>query len=410
MKEVLLQLGGVDSIRAVQIGYEVIRVTFTSPAAFRQAKSMEGVHLFGFWCPILGGGPQPTMIHVFDFPFEGPDAAVEVALKAFGSVRGTRKQTYVGNRAVFTGTRLVSLVIERAVPRFLQIDGYRCRIWYNGQPLVCNLCAQSGHKSADCPNKDKCRKCGQSGHFARQCANAWPIVGAGASASPLPEETFPSLPSVSIPPPPENVPLPRSSSSSLSSDGDSSTDGSCSESSDAGSASFQEVLESEHIDRELASVVASAPVVDAPGLGAEVPPEDADSSDFDSVSSMNASSAGEDHSLVASVGDSITAAGASLKRKHCSGSSDDDDRVTRRVAGVSSCEPVSDSVGDPCTLPGEPFSEPSVVVSPLGAPVSGVDQRSEVTPALGPDLPDPPPPLAGPLLREPAALDDVTPL
>lgn len=92
MKEVLLQLGGVDSIRAIQIGYEVIRVTFSSPVAFHQAKSMEGVHLFGFWCPILGGGPQPTMIHVFDFPFEGLDAAVEVALKAFGSVRGIRKK------------------------------------------------------------------------------------------------------------------------------------------------------------------------------------------------------------------------------------------------------------------------------------------------------------------------------
>ena len=92
MKEVLLQLGGVDSIRAIQIGYEVIRVTFSSPVAFHQAKSMEGVHLFGFWCPILGGGPQPTMIHVFDFPFEGPDAAVEVALKAFGSIRGIRKK------------------------------------------------------------------------------------------------------------------------------------------------------------------------------------------------------------------------------------------------------------------------------------------------------------------------------
>ena len=145
MKEVLLQLGGVDLIWAVEIGYEVIRVTFSSPAAFRQAKAMEGVHLFGFWCPILGGGPQPTMIHVFDYPFEGSDAAVEVALKSFGSVRGIRKQTYVGNRAVYTSTRLVSLVIEKPLPRFCQIDGYRCRIWYNGQPLVCNLCAQAGH-------------------------------------------------------------------------------------------------------------------------------------------------------------------------------------------------------------------------------------------------------------------------
>ena len=30
-----------------------------------------------------------------------------------------------------------------------------------------------GHKSADCPNRDKCRRCGVSGHFARSCPNPW---------------------------------------------------------------------------------------------------------------------------------------------------------------------------------------------------------------------------------------------
>ena len=51
------------------------------------------------------------------------------------------------------------------------VDGYLCRLWYRGQPLVCNLCAVQGHKSANCPNKDKCRKCGKSGHFARNCTS-----------------------------------------------------------------------------------------------------------------------------------------------------------------------------------------------------------------------------------------------
>ena len=94
-------------------------------------------------------------------------------------------------------------------------------------------------------------------------------------------------------------------------------------------------------------------MVDAPGPCTELPPDDIDASDFDSVTPRNASSAGEDHSLVASAEDVITAAGTPLKRKHCSGSSDDDDRVPPKVAGGSSCKPVLDSADDPCTLLGE---------------------------------------------------------
>lgn len=71
MKEVLHQMGGAPSIRAVQVGYEIIRVTFSSPAAFQQAKSRERVQLFDVWCNIQGGGPPPTIVHVFDFPLRG---------------------------------------------------------------------------------------------------------------------------------------------------------------------------------------------------------------------------------------------------------------------------------------------------------------------------------------------------
>ena len=86
--------------------------------------------------------------------------------------------------------------------RALQINGYLCRVWYRGQPIVSNLCNVQGRKTAVCPNKDKCCHCGEQGHFARNCSkNLDPSLassgddlavssvpsGVVASADPIPE-------------------------------------------------------------------------------------------------------------------------------------------------------------------------------------------------------------------------------
>ena len=170
LTEVLRVFAGLD-VKAVQIAYEVVRVTFASPEHFRAANSFSGKHLFGLWCSILGGGPPITRVHVFDFPFKEDDRYLEVAFEAYGTVKSVKKQTFLSNQNIFNGTRLVDVVLSGVLPRFLMVDGYLCRLWYRGQPLVCNLCAVQGHRSANCPNKDKCRKCGQSGHFARNCTS-----------------------------------------------------------------------------------------------------------------------------------------------------------------------------------------------------------------------------------------------
>ena len=57
---------------------------------------------------------------------------------------------------------------------------------------MCNLCNEKGHKSADCPNKDKSPRCGESGHFARTCPNPWVKSAPTAGAA---SEDFPPLPS-----------------------------------------------------------------------------------------------------------------------------------------------------------------------------------------------------------------------
>lgn len=166
-----------ENLRSVQICYDTIRVTFYSPEIFQRAKANTGLYIFGLWCAILGGGPPATSVNLFDYPFEEEDIKIEEVFCAFGEVKRIRHQTFVSDANIFTGTRLVSIVLRSGVtlPRFININGYNCKIWYRGQPLICNLCAVQGHRSANCPNKDKCRRCGASGHFARACTNPWRI-------------------------------------------------------------------------------------------------------------------------------------------------------------------------------------------------------------------------------------------
>ena len=100
------------------------------------AKQNAGVHLFEIWCTIVGGGPPLTMVHMFDFPFEEDDQDAVKELN-FGHVRKFKLQSYVENPEVYTGTRLFWIVLHGNLP----LNGYLCRPWYRGQPLICNLCA-----------------------------------------------------------------------------------------------------------------------------------------------------------------------------------------------------------------------------------------------------------------------------
>ena len=184
---------------AVQIGYDIVRVSFTTNEGFKHAMENSGIRLFGLWCPILGGGPPLTTLHIFDYTFEEDDSDIKRVRSDFGEVKNVKKQKYISDPNIFTGTRLVSVALSSSPPRFLTIGGYQCRVWYKGQPLVCNLCAVQGHKSADCPNKDKCRRCGASGHFACNCTNAW-------NTGPAPDGTGPGRASGENNPSPEQSP------------------------------------------------------------------------------------------------------------------------------------------------------------------------------------------------------------
>ena len=177
MTEVLRVFAGLD-VKAVQVVYEVVRVTFASPEHFQAAKSFSGNGIFSV-CGALSWGAAPLLR--------------ACAFSIFLSRRITdpsrllsrpMMQSSLSNQIIFNGTRLVDVAFSGVLPRFLMVDGYLCRLRYRGEPLACNLCAVQGHWSANCPNKDKCRKCGNTRHFARNCTFHRP-AGDSADFPPL---------------------------------------------------------------------------------------------------------------------------------------------------------------------------------------------------------------------------------
>ena len=171
----------------------IARITFRDAAAKQNLLRHDKISLGGRSCKIFAERRFVT-VQVHHYPSEAFDCHVEKVLMGFATVKGVKRQHWVGLPDVQTGTRLVDIFLDKHVPHNLVIGGFNCKMWYRGQPVTLDLCGEIGHVLSQCPIRGKCRRCREPGHLARDCNRpAWdardppPDVGS-ANAEPTPAE------------------------------------------------------------------------------------------------------------------------------------------------------------------------------------------------------------------------------
>ena len=106
---------------------------------------------------------------MYNFPYDAPNAYISDPLNFFGTIQRVRYQSWTNLPEVSTGTRVVRINLHHPIPRFLRIHTYRCKVWYRGQPMYCDICKEGTHLASICPYKEKCLSCEGVGHLARHC-------------------------------------------------------------------------------------------------------------------------------------------------------------------------------------------------------------------------------------------------
>lgn len=156
MQNIFLNILPGNTVRSIQqCPGHIARVTFVEPEACSAVEELPRIELNGVSCPVvvpLLPPPRYSNVFVYLFPFESSDQPITDLFGHYGEVDSVDFQHWTNLPEVCTGTRIVRMIRRNHIPRFVIINGYRCKVWYKGQPLKCDIC-NGDHKVASCPTR-----------------------------------------------------------------------------------------------------------------------------------------------------------------------------------------------------------------------------------------------------------------
>ena len=151
---------------------KIARVTFEDRTACEMVQLRGELDMNGVKVAVVPPPPPPpnwVNVVVYNYPYDAPNSFINDTLGSFGTVQGIRFQHWTNLPEIATGTRVVRINLKSSIPRFITINSYRCKVWYRGQPIYCDICKEGTHIAFNCPYKGKCLACKGVGHFARNC-------------------------------------------------------------------------------------------------------------------------------------------------------------------------------------------------------------------------------------------------
>ena len=124
----------------------------------RHAAEINGISFRGVHLTPLPAYEEVKSVFVEKAPLHMQDKYLYEALAPYGRVIGVQHLTIKEFPSVRSGTRRVSMVVTKAIPRTINIGGFPVVFNYRGQPTQCYVCQEVGHASKDCPKSRQGRK------------------------------------------------------------------------------------------------------------------------------------------------------------------------------------------------------------------------------------------------------------
>ena len=127
----------------------------------RHTAEINGISFRGVHLTPLPAYEEVKSVFVEKAPLHMQDNYLYQALAPYGRVIGVQHLTIKEFPSVRSGTRRVSMVVTKTIPRTINIGGFPVTFNFRGQPTQCYVCQEVGHASTDCPKSRQGRKLSQ---------------------------------------------------------------------------------------------------------------------------------------------------------------------------------------------------------------------------------------------------------